>query len=74
MFNDINIVASILPYCDAIFIDQRLHDLFSDFPDYKGKLFSLNNKEKFLNYLERLEENVSTLYKELVAQIYPSHK
>jgi hypothetical protein len=79
MFNDIHIVSSILPYCDAIFIDKKLHALFEDYknyfedyPDYKDKLFSLRNKEFFLNYLTGLEENVSTFDKELFTAIYPS--
>jgi transcription elongation factor Elf1 len=72
LLNDINMVSSILPHCDAIFIDKELYELLKNYPGYQNKLFSLNNKNDFLNYLKDLEEKVSAFHKELIAEIYPS--
>ena len=62
MANDIEIISVLLPYCDAIFIDNECHSYLKEVPlrdviDYGTKVFSLSNKEQFLQYLDVIEEN-----------------
>ena len=75
MTNDLNILSLLLPYCDAMFIDNQCHacleeqDVRSNF-DFSTKVFSLNNKEKFLEYLEKLENNFPIKYRKKTEELY----
>ncbi|MFA7151669.1 MAG: hypothetical protein WC113_02045 [Candidatus Paceibacterota bacterium] len=61
---DIQFISSYLPYCDALFVDKESASLLKEFPkgtpphlklkEFSGKIFSLANKEEFLDYLDRL--------------------
>ena len=65
VFNDISMVSNYLPFVDAIFIDKECASLISEPPlpidiGYNtDKIFSLRNKEQFLEYLTAIEEAVS---------------
>ncbi len=75
MTNDLNMLSLLLPYCDAMFIDNQCRtcleekDVIEHF-DYKTSVFSLNNKEKFFAYLEKLEKDLPAKYLEKVVEIY----
>jgi len=65
----------LLPYCDAMFIDNQCRSSLEekdvrDNIDYKTKVFSLNNKEEFLAYLESLEADFPVTYRKKVEEIY----
>ena len=59
---DVQFISSYLPYCDAMFVDIQsariLRELPSDTPkhlrldEYNTRIFTLNQKEEFLEYLE----------------------
>jgi len=53
---DIQILSHYLPYCDAMFIDNRFRRILSEIlkfdQKYCVKLFSMKNKEDFLNFIE----------------------
>jgi len=61
---DIQFIASYLPYCDALFVDKESASLLKEFPrgapeylrlkEFPAKIFSLNTKEEFLDYLDEL--------------------
>jgi len=75
MVNDIEIVSVLLPYCDAMFIDKECHSYLSERPlsekiDYGTKVFSLNNKAEFLEYLKELEKRASREHLKKVAEVY----
>jgi Zn ribbon nucleic-acid-binding protein len=61
---DVNMISSLLPYCDAIFVDKENAALLGD-GRVKGKLncqtkiFSLRNKEEFLQYLDEVISSVT---------------
>lgn len=73
--NDLNMLSLLLPYCDAMFIDNQCRSSLEekdvrDNIDYKTKVFSLNNKEEFLAYLESLEADFPLAYRKKVEEIY----
>ncbi|MDP2586315.1 MAG: SEC-C metal-binding domain-containing protein [Candidatus Komeilibacteria bacterium] len=61
---DVSFIASYLPYCDALFLDKESALLLREFPEntpsylrlneFPAKIFSLNNKQAFLDYLDQL--------------------
>jgi hypothetical protein len=59
MSNDIKMISTYMPYCDAIFIDNECASLLSEKPlfsdlQYKAKIFSYRNKDEFISYLDYL--------------------
>ena len=57
--NDVNMVSTLLPYCDGMFVDNECRALWQDIPrDFKlpftCALFSPNIGDAFLRYLGRL--------------------
>lgn len=77
IINDINMVASLLPYCDAIFVDREIYGLLNH-PEvkkeivskYKTRIFSTTNKNKFLKYLNNIEKNANKNHLKKVKEIY----
>ena len=72
---DINIVSVLLPYCDAMFIDNQMHGYLKENPvreriSYGTKVFSLNHKEEFIAYLKSIEQNASKEHIEKVKEVY----
>ena len=61
---DVQFISSYLPYCDALFVDKESALLLKEFPkgtpgylrlkEFKSQVFSLNNKNEFLDYLDHL--------------------
>ncbi|MHB1167511.1 MAG: hypothetical protein ACYC3E_01195 [Carboxydocellales bacterium] len=75
MANDINVLAVLLPYCDAMLIDTECHALMSERPlseelDYNTRLYSLRNKEELLKYLDDIEESASKEHLDRVFEVY----
>jgi hypothetical protein len=75
MLNDISIISVILPYCDAIFIDKECHAYLREKPlcdeiSYETKIFSLSNKNDFLEYLDSIEKGAAEDHLFRVSQAY----
>jgi Zn ribbon nucleic-acid-binding protein len=61
---DVEFISSYLPYCDALFVDKESASLLKELPqntphelrlkEFRAKIFTLNNKEDFLSYLDQL--------------------
>lgn len=56
---DIQAISTLMPYCNAMFIDNECNALLSEEPlkteiSYLAKTFSFNNKEKFIEYLDEI--------------------
>lgn len=59
---DVQFISSYLPYCDAMFVDKQSARILRELPkntpaylrlkEFDTKIFSLNEKEDFLKYLE----------------------
>jgi hypothetical protein len=72
---DINTVAHLVPYCDVMFVDNRCRSLLLDVP--KGmrppdtsKLFSLNIKEQFLDYLRSIRNGITAEHVAGIREVY----
>ena len=76
MVNDINMVASLLPFCDAMFVDKEIDHLLN-FPEmkkiivlYNTKIFSKNQKDEFFNYLDDIEKNIPNDQKQAIKELH----
>jgi len=77
MLTDLNTVATLLPYCDAIFIDNRCADLLREATervplDYEASVFSTGNREELLDWLDELESAADPEHPALVEEVYGS--
>jgi len=77
MVNDIEMVSTLLPYCDAIFVDREMYGLSAlsyvkkDLEGrYKTKIFSPINKKEFLEYLDDIENKASPSHLQKVKEVY----
>ena len=52
--------------CRACLDEKDVRDNF----DFSTKVFSLNNKEKFFEYLEKLEKNFPIKYRKKTEELY----
>jgi hypothetical protein len=72
---DINTMAHLLPYCDAMFMDNGCRSLLLDIPSTlrppeTAKVFSLNVKAQFLDYLRSLRDGISAEHVQAVREVY----
>jgi hypothetical protein len=63
-FTDVNIVSTLLPYCDAMFIDNGCRALLQDIPKehklpFPCKVFSPNTGADFIRYLMEIRDSAS---------------
>jgi hypothetical protein len=69
-------IATLLPYCDAIFIDKPMFSILShgevkkEVSKYKAKVFSLQMKQEFLDYLDNLLVNAPSGHLDKVREVY----
>lgn len=73
--NDVDIVSTILPYCEAMFIDNEIRGFLSERPlcdriKHKTRIFSFSNKEEFLRYLDDIKSSASKGHVEKVKEVY----
>lgn len=75
MANDIIAISAYLPYCDAMFLDNECAELLNEEPlksriKYPTQIFSLNNKQQFLEYLSSLKDIAGAEHLSLVDETY----
>jgi hypothetical protein len=75
MVNDIDMISTLLPYCDAMFIDKECHNYLLEKPlreaiNYDTKIFSLLNKNDFIEYLNNVELSASEEHIKKVEEVY----
>jgi hypothetical protein len=75
MANDITVIADLLPYCDAMFVDNGARALLHDIPNrrkppYDTKVFSPNIGADFLAYLAELVSSAPEEHRALVRRVY----
>lgn len=72
---DTDAISGFLPYCDAIFVDRENGNLLNE-KDVQArigvgaKIFSMKNKEEFLNYLDEILEGMSPEHLSFVESYY----
>ncbi|MGH2556805.1 MAG: hypothetical protein ACRDHO_13955 [Actinomycetota bacterium] len=75
MTNDVRMLSTLLPYCDAVFVDRECHALLTEKPiseriGYGTQFFSYQNKEAFVTYLEETERSTRREHLALVEEVY----
>ena len=76
MWNDITAIATFLPYCDAMFLDNECAGLLREEPlrsklgPFETKVYSAKSGEDFLAYLADLETQAGVEHVVRVAAIY----
>lgn len=75
MNNDIDTVATLLPYCDAMLIDRECAALIDNIPKkyplgYDTRIFSLANRDEILDYLRGIEANADPEVVAAVKAVY----
>ena len=73
--NDIEMISTLLPYCDSMFIDNECASYmkekpFSDNIGFPTKIFSQSNKEEFIEYLNDIESNAPKEHLSKVNEVY----
>jgi hypothetical protein len=76
--NDVEMISTLLPYCDAMFIDNECRRLLLEKPlceeiDYGTKIYSLSNKKEFLEYLDEIRQSASEEHIKAVEEVYGSN-
>ena len=72
---DINIISTLLPYCDAMFVDNKCRALLRDIPtDYAlafgCEVFSPNTGADFIRYLTKIRDSVTPDHLNLIEEVY----
>jgi len=75
MANDIAFISILLPYCDAMLIDNECHTYLKEKPlcdeiSYGTLVFSHNNREDFLTYMNEIEIKASKEHIDKVTEVY----
>jgi hypothetical protein len=75
MINDVHVVSALLPYCDAMFLDNEMAALLNEEPlrtrlDWGTRIFSRNTRDQFLEYLDELRAAVPDEHVALVETVY----
>jgi hypothetical protein len=73
--NDVSIVSTLIPYCDAMFVDRECYGLLNNIPKshrttYGCQVFSLTNRDAFLEYLREMERAAPAGHLADVAEVY----
>ncbi|MDH2381447.1 hypothetical protein [Bradyrhizobium sp. CER78] len=75
ILNDFIAIATYAPYVDAMFVDRQCASLLkqgrlrSDL-NYKARIFSMSNKQEFLDYLEELADIASPEVRSCAHELY----
>lgn len=72
---DVEIISGLLPYCDAMFIDNECRNFLNEQPicneiNYSTKVFSLSNKDELLEYLESIGNSASKEHLQMIKEVY----
>jgi len=73
--NDIEIVSTLLPYCDAMFMDNECSALWHDIPNnhklpYPCRVFCRNTGADFIRYLTEIRDSATPEHLKLVEEVY----
>ena len=74
-FNDVKTISTLMPYCDAMFIDKECASLLQEEPlrsriQYETQVFSLATKDRFLEYLNGIKDSATKEHLDKVKEVY----
>jgi hypothetical protein len=77
MATDIRVVSTLLPYCDAMFVDNVCRSLLNEIPQthklpYKCRVFSSKTSSDFLQYLREIRNSTTPEHLKLLEEVYGS--
>ncbi len=73
---DVHIISTLLPYCDAMFIDNESRSLLCEEPlnvevaRYKTRLFSISNRDECLHFLDEIKFQASEDHCRAIREVY----
>ena len=73
---DVHIISTLLPYCDAMFIDNESRSLLCEKPlnievaKYKTRLFSSSNRDECLHFLDEIKSQTSEDHFRAIHEVY----
>jgi hypothetical protein len=75
MATDIDTVAHILPYCDAMFVDNECRALLLNIPrrlqpEWVSRIYSMRVKDDFLAYLREVRNGITKEHVEGLREAY----
>jgi hypothetical protein len=75
MATDINVISTLLPYCDAMFVDNFSRSLLNEIPKthklpYTCAVFSSKTSTEFLKYLSDIRNGAAPEHLELLKEVY----
>jgi hypothetical protein len=75
MATDIDVVSTLRPYCDAMFVDNKCRSLLNKIPKthklrYKCLVFSSKTSSDFLQYLRGIRSNATPEHLQLLQEVY----
>lgn len=73
--NDLDLLSTVLPYVDAIYTDDQFAGLLQEEPvstrlPSDALVFSNRTRREFLDYLDQLREEIPTVHKGRVTEVY----
>lgn len=74
-WTDVQIISTLLPYCDAMFIDNESRGFLAERPlcdeiNYETKVFSHTNKDEFVSYLDDIKSAAPKEHLNKVEEVY----
>lgn len=75
-YNDVSVIETYLPYCDAMFLDKECHDILDDrlmrpvLDQYGTRIYSVRNKQAFVDYLDGIESGASPEHIDRLKEVY----
>ncbi len=75
MTTDVETVAHLLPYCDAMLMDKDCRALLLNVPKELqppevAKVYSLNNREEFMGYLRTIRDSITPEHSQVLKELY----
>lgn len=72
---DIDVVSTLLPYCDAIFVDNKCRSMLSNIPKthkppHECLVFSSKTSREFLRYLCEIRASATPDHLKLLHEVY----
>jgi hypothetical protein len=75
--NDVDVMSCLLPYCDAMFLDNEMANYWREIQGtptrrlpFETRVFSPNSKDEFIAYLDKLERAVPEEQRRMADEVY----